>query len=83
MKFLRDSLTLEAALSGAFEEELRCLCRHRGWDEQEIDGWIEPTTTSQFLKNIRPNSRLAAEKARESTVNIVLEELGNIEKMNT
>ncbi|PMD32452.1 hypothetical protein L207DRAFT_609824 [Hyaloscypha variabilis F] len=35
MKFLRDSLTLEAALSGALEEELRCLCRHCGWDEQE------------------------------------------------
>jgi hypothetical protein len=82
IRFLRNCLALEAALSGALKEQIRCVCRHYGWDEQEIDDGIENTATSEFLKVIRPNLTLAADKAKSFMVTMLLEEMEKLDKMN-
>ncbi|KAE9372756.1 hypothetical protein N431DRAFT_483480 [Stipitochalara longipes BDJ] len=38
IRYLRNCLTLGAALNKALKEQLRCHCGHCGWDEQEFGG---------------------------------------------
>jgi len=82
MRFLRSCLTLEPALCALLEEHARAICGHYGWHKQEIDDWVDSTSTSYSPSSIRPDLRLAEQKAKCFMVDTLFAEMGKLDRMN-
>ncbi|KUJ13675.1 uncharacterized protein LY89DRAFT_752783 [Mollisia scopiformis] len=80
IRFLKKQLVVEAALSGAVMLRLERFGGHMGLEGGDLSCRIGDTTTSKYLAEVEPDSKLAAVAARSFLADIVTGEFLALDK---